>query len=93
MALMTDKNLQEYQKYLDMFHSNVNSWSANLDEVEGILNNNIGNSFKQKYSVGRKAAENMQKVIDILQTLQGDLNKLLADAKAFYMTAYKASQK
>ena len=93
MAVLTDKNLATYKKYLNDLSVQVNSWSKYLSTAESTINKGTGNTFRTKYTKGKKATTNIKTIIDILQSLQKDLKKLISDANAFYTTSYNASKK
>ncbi len=93
MAVLTDKNLATYKKYLNDLSIQVNSWSKYLSTAESTINKGTGNTFRTKYTKGKKATTNIKTIIDILQSLQKDLKKLISDANAFYTTSYNASKK
>ena len=93
MALLTDQNLVNYKKALDELSTQINSWSTFLTDASTVLNKGTGSEFRANYSIGKKASTNMQTVIDILQSLQKDLQKLITDANAFYTASYNASKK
>lgn len=93
LAVLTDQNLVNYKKYLDDLNVQIKAWTKYLSSAENTLNSGTGSTFRTKYAKGKKATTNIQSVIDILQSLQKDLNKLIADASAFYTTSYNASKK
>lgn len=93
MAVLTDKNLTNYKKYLTELKTQINAWSKYLSTAESTINKGTGSTFRTEYAKGKKATTNIQSVIDILQSLQKDLNKLISDANAFYTTSYNASKK
>ena len=93
MAVLTDKNLATYKKYLNDLSVQVNSWSKYLSTAESTINKGTGSTFRSQYAKGKKATTNIQTIIDILQSLQKDLKKLISDANAFYTTSYNASKK
>lgn len=93
MPLLTDKNLSNYKKYLDDLSLQINSWSKYLSTAESTINKGTGSTFRSQYTKGKKATTNIQTIIDILQSLQKDLKKLILDANAFYTTSYNASKK
>ena len=93
MAVLTDKNLATYKKYLNDLSVQVNSWSKYLSTAESTINKGTGSTFRSQYTKGKKATTNIQTIIDILQSLQKDLKKLILDANAFYTTSYNASKK
>ena len=93
MAVLSDQNLVKYKSYLDDLKTQVNSWTKYLSNAETALNSSVGNTFKTQYSKGKKAAANIQSIIDILQSLKKDLNTLVTDATAFYTTSLNASKK
>ena len=93
MAVLTDKNLSTYKKYLNDLSIQVNSWSKYLSTAESTITKGTGNTFRSQYSKGKKATTNIKTIIDILQSLQKDLKKLISDANAFYTTSYNASKK
>lgn len=93
MAVLTDKNLATYKKYLNDLSIQVNSWSKYLSTAESTINKGTGSTFRSQYAKGKKATTNIQTIIDILQSLQKDLKKLISDANAFYTTSYNASKK
>lgn len=64
-----------------------------MSTAESLINKGTGSTFRTKYAKGKKATTNIQTVIDILQSLQKDLNVLINDANAFYTTSYNASKK
>lgn len=93
MPLLTDKNLSTYKKCLDDLSIQVNSWTKYLSTAESTINKGTGSTFRSQYTKGKKATTNIQTIIDILQSLQKDLKKLISDANAFYTTSYNASKK
>ena len=93
MAVLSDKNLVNYKKYLDDLNIQIKSWTKYLSSAEGVINKGTGSAFRLDYAKGKKATSNIQSMIDILQSLQKDLNKLISDANAFYTTSYNASKK
>lgn len=93
MAVLTDQNLVTYKKYIDDLQTQIKSWNTYLSSAERTLNNSTGSTFRSKYAIGKKATTNIQSIIDILQSLQKDLNKLISDANAFYTTSINASKK
>lgn len=93
MAVLTDQNLTNYKKYLDDLKTQVNGWTSYLANAESAINKGTGSEFRTKYAKGKKATTNIQTVIDVLQSLKSDLNKLISDANAFYTTSYNASKK
>ena len=93
MPLLTDKNLTNYKKYLNDLSLQINSWSKYLSTAESTINKGTGSTFRSQYTKGKKATTNIQTIIDILQSLQKDLKKLILDANAFYTTSYNASKK
>lgn len=93
MAVLTDQNLVNYKKYLDDLSIQIKAWTKYLSAAESTLNKGTGSTFRTKYAKGKKATTNIQSIIDILQSLQKDLNKLISDANAFYTTSYNASKK
>ena len=92
MPLLTDKNLTNYKKYLNDLSLQINSWSKYLSTAESTINKGTGSTFRSQYTKGKKATTNIQTIIDILQSLQKDLKKLILDANAFYTTSYNASK-
>ncbi len=93
MAVLTDQNLVQYKKNLDDLSVQIKSWTKYLSTAESLINKGTGSTFRTKYAKGKKATTNIQTVIDILQSLQKDLNVLINDANAFYTTSYNASKK
>ena len=93
MAVLSDKNLTEYKKYLDDLKVQINGWTKYLSNAESLINKGTGSTFRTQYAKGKKATANIQQVVDILQSVQKDLNKLISDANAFYTTSYNASKK
>ena len=93
MAVLSDKNLKAYKKSLDDLNAQVKAWKTYLSQAETTLNKGTGSTFRTNYAKGKKATQNIQAVIDILQSLQKDLNNLINDANAFYTTSHNASKK
>ena len=93
MAILTDQNLVEYKKYLTDLSTQIKGWTKYLSTAESTINKGTGSTFRTQYAKGKKATANIQSIIDILQSLQKDLNKLVSDANAFYTTSYNASKK
>ncbi len=93
MAVLSDKNLENYKKYLDDLKIQINAWTKYLSTAEQTLNKGTGSTFRSQYAIGKKATTNIQSVVDILQSLQKDLKNLITDANAFYTTSYNASKK
>ena len=93
MAILTDKNLVEYKKNLTELSTQINGWTKYLSTAESTINKGTGSTFRNQYTKGKKATTNIQVIIDTLQSLQKDLNKLVSDANAFYTTSYNASKK
>ena len=93
MAILTDKNLVEYKKNLTELSTQINGWTKYLSTAETTITKGTGSTFRTKYVKGQKATQNIKDIIDILQSLQKDLNKLVSDANAFYTTSYNASKK
>ena len=93
MAVLTDNNLVSYKKALDDLKVQINGWTKYLSNAETVINKGTGATFRTQYSKGKKATANIQSIIDILQSLQKDLNNLISDANAFYTTSYNASKK
>ena len=93
MAVLTDKNLSTYKKYLNDLSIQVNSWSKYLSTAESTITKGTGSTFRFQYAKGKKTTTNIKTIIDILQSLQKDLKKLISDANAFYTTSYNASKK
>lgn len=93
MAVLTDQNLVTYKKYIDDLQTQIKAWNTYLSSAERALNSSTGSTFRSKYAKGKKATTNIQSIIDILQSLQKDLSKLVTDANAFYTTSYNASKK
>ena len=93
MAVVSDQNLAAYKSTLDDLQTEINSWSKYLSIASETLNKGIGSTFRTQYSIGKKATANIQSIIDILQSLQGDLNKLIEDANTFYKKSANASKK
>ncbi len=93
MAVLSDANLKLYKKYVTDLQTQVNAWKTYLSTASSAINKGTGSTFRTEYAKGKKATENIQAIIDILQSLQGDLNKLIADANAYYNTSVKASKK
>ena len=93
MAVLSDQNLAAYKQRIDDLTAQVTSWTQYLSEAESVLNKGTGSTFRTKYAKGQKATTNIQKIIDILQSLKKDLNILLDAAHSFYSTSYAASKK
>ena len=93
MAVLTDKNLTAYKKALDDLRTQINGWTKYLSDAETLINKGTGATFRSEYAKGKKATQNIQSIIDILQSLKSDLNKLISDANAFYTTSYNASNR
>lgn len=93
MAVLTDQNLANYKKYLDDLSVQIKAWTKYLETAETTINKGTGSTFRTQYAKGKKATQNIQAIIDILQSLQKDLNNLITDANAFYTTSYNASKK
>lgn len=92
MAVLTDQNLTEYKKAIDSLNVEIGKWSTYLSNAEKVLNNSTGSTFRTKYAKGKKATQNIQSVIDILQALKNDLTKLVNDATNFYNISLAASR-
>lgn len=90
MAVLTDQNLVEYKKALDVLNTEVNKWTSYLNNAKQLISSGTGSAFRTKYAKGKKASQNIQSIIDILQSLQNDLKALIADATTFYNTSYNA---
>ena len=93
MVVLSDENLSTYKSTLDELQTEINSWSKYLSVASETLNKGIGSTFRTQYSVGKKATTNIQSIIDILQSLQNDLKKLISDANDYYKACTKAHKK
>ena len=92
MAVLSDANLKKYKTSLDKLKTEVNNWDKYLTDAETLINKSTGNTFKAEYAQGKKAVENIQGIIDVLQKLKKDLKKLLTAANDFYTTSAKAAK-
>lgn len=93
MAILSKQNLNSYKQCLDDLNVQTKSWTQYLSDASTVLNSNIGSTFRAEYDIGKKATDNIQSVIKILQDLKTDLDKLIADGTTFYETSKKASSK
>ena len=92
MAILTDQNLVNYKKALDDLKIQVSAWTKYLSDAETALGSSTGATFRTEYTKGKNATKNIQEIIDILQALKKDLNTLISDANAFYVTSYNAGK-
>ena len=93
MALLTKRNLALYKKYVDDLSTQIASLSSYLKTARELINDETGSSFRQNYDIGLKATTNINNIIDILDSLKGDLEVIKADAVAFWNTSNSASSK
>ena len=90
---LTDANLKLFKTQMENMNAEINKWSGYLDAASKAINDTTGATFKADYAVGNKAVSNMQKIIDILNGLSGDLKKIVSDGKAFYKKQSTANTK
>ena len=93
MSVLSDQNLQDYKKYLDELQLQANAWKSYASKASDTINSATGSTFRTNYAKGKKATENIKAIVDILNSLEKDLMKLVSDASAFYVTSLHASKK
>lgn len=91
--MLSDANLKKFRQYIDELSSHVQNSKKVLSNAETLISKGIGSTFRTEYAKGKKATTNIQSIIDILQSLEGDLNKLTLDAKSYYNALNQASKK
>ena len=93
MAIISDQNLTSFKQCLDDLKIQTNLWTTYLNNAQEQISSNVGITFRTQYAKGKKATENIQTIINTLQSLQKQLNTLINDSNTFYSTAKKASSK
>ena len=64
-----------------------------MSTAEIAIDKGTGTTFRLQYVKGKTATANIKTIIDLLQTLKSDLNKLCDNATVFYTTSKKAATK
>lgn len=93
MAVLSDKNLSSFKKYVDALSAEIKSMQTYLTTAENTITSSTGATFRTAYAKGKVATNNIIIIIDTLQDLKNDLNTLVTDANKFYQVSLDASKK
>ena len=89
MAVLNTNNLKLYKQTLGFLNSEVNKWSGYFDLILRQLNNADGTDFANGYPKGKKASDNIRKVLDSMRHVQRQIYDLITAADTFYNNSVK----
>ena len=91
-TVLTAANLKKFYENLTTIEAEVKNWHSLLEKARTDLNSGIGAEFSQGYPKGKKASENINTILEILQSSEQDLNALIEAANQYYQEQANANK-